>query len=145
MTRSKDIKKMAEIAAEYAKGSNINQIAQKVGMTRQTVSTYLRTPELQKAVDSVQEGLVGVLAKALDYLDKVVSGKIQDIDMSRLKVAMLLADKLGSKVIAQTPVTSQAREVSTLTPEERQAKLIEIKTLIEEESKDAIPVEKPVA
>jgi len=138
MSRSKDIKLMGEIAKEAASGASINQIAAKVGKCRQTVSTYLRTPELQKAMEGVQEGLISILAKSADYLDRVISGKEEKIDPLRFKAALMLADKLGCKVIAQAPMVNQSREIGVLSPEERMAKLKEIKTMLIEEGNSAV-------
>ena len=131
MTRKKDPRIIAQVAVGYANGKNITEIANEVGVTRQTVSSYLRSPELANAIEGTQKSLLGVLNKSVELIADVLESKSQlpqDV-RARTTLMTMIVDKLGAKVMSQVPTGSETREKQTLTLEERDRLLDEIKEL----------------
>lgn len=134
MSRKKDPRIIAQVAVGYANGKNITEIANEVGVTRQTVSSYLRSPELANAIEGTQKSLLGVLNKSVELIADVLESKSQLPQDVRARTALMtmIVDKLGAKVMSQVPTGSETREKQTLTLEERTKLLDELKGLTSE-------------
>ena len=126
MPRTRDPRKMAQIAALYGAGANITRIAQEVGLTRQTISGYLRSEEMQSAVEGVQSAMVGALDTAVSIINEALKDAIPK---ERVAIALKVMDKIGTKVIDQVPKGSEDRK-KWRSPEERSALLEQLKGLI---------------
>ena len=139
MTRSKDPSLIAKIAILKANGATQGEIANQVGITRQTVAAYMQSPELQRAFKETQGALVSLV-------DTAIKRAIKDMkDKSPLstgaKTAVEIIKAIGSKVITNSVKVSETRDVPLLSTEDRDAKMKEVEELLEgreepEESKE---------
>jgi AcrR family transcriptional regulator len=136
MARTMDSRITAKIAGLYGQGDNITEIAEKVGVTRQTVYKHLRSPELQQIFEEAQTGAMDVLKASNALLLKTIEAgtmvEIQAGDSSEVvkqklalkreavQCAKELAKVLNAKVIEQTPKGSASVESNQLSAEERQ-------------------------
>lgn len=143
--RTMDKRVTAKIAGLYGQGANISEIAQKVGVTRQTVYKHLRSPELQGLFEEAQSGAMGVLAASnsllLETIEEASHTQIlpeDSAEVAKAKMALKrealncareLAKVLNAKVIEQTPKGSASVETEALTDERRAELLAEIRQL----------------
>ena len=96
----------------------MEDIGREMGMTRQTVSAHLRTPEAQAIATQLQTNLLSTLQSALDCVDTAIKG-------GNAKIARDIAVNLGKMVLAQTPVATESRE--KLSTEDRKALIEKIR------------------
>ena len=107
--------KLVKIMELRAKGCSMEDIGREMGVTRQTVSAYLRTPEAQAIATQLQESLLSTLQSALTAVDKAIKGGDN-------KIARDIAVNLGKMVLSQTP---QATESKPALKQEDRERLIE--------------------
>jgi predicted transcriptional regulator len=101
---------MTKIATLYGTGMSISDIAANTGVTRGTVRGYIRSPEMQDAVEAVQDDMVEVLGESVNLVLKTLKEPIPaDCDPKartalmheKTRLAAIIIDKLGSKIISQ--------------------------------------------
>jgi len=138
MSRKKDGMLMAKIVAKELEGNKTQeQIAQEVGVTRQTVNSYLRSPEAQAIFGDTEKNTLSFVNDALTMLTQ---------DLAEMKGNPLMAGKraelltkvivgIGARVIgAGAKVSASITKTTELKPEERQARLETLKKLLMEDS-----------
>ena len=108
MAQHKDRNRMTQIIALRSLGKSDTEIAQEIGVTRQTINNYLRSPELQQMVAGTQADLVKLLNKAIN----VAMQAMDTGDKGGLLVANSILQHIGSKVMAQTSTISATRELT---------------------------------
>ncbi len=110
----KNPEKIVKVIELRAKGLSMEDIGKELGITRQTVSTYLRTPEAQAIATKLQESLLSTLESALKMVDKTIkeglTSKNPLVQGYAAKTATNIAINLGKMVLAQTPVAQESRE-----------------------------------
>ena len=115
---AKDTNKILKVMQLRASGRSMEEIGAEMGMTRQTVSAYLRTPEAQAIATELQENLLSTLQASLACVNRAIAG-------GDAKIARDIAVNLGKMVMSQTPMATESR--SKLTPDERKAMIARIK------------------
>ena len=111
--------KIVKIIELRAKGLSMEDIGKEMGMTRQTVSAYLRTPETQAIATELQANLLSTLQSALTCVDTAIKAGNE-------KIARDIAVNLGKMVLAQTPIATQSQE--KLSVEDRKALIERIRS-----------------
>lgn len=115
---AKNKEKLLHIMQLRAMGKSMEEISKEVGVTRQTVSSYLRTPEAQAIADELQSSLLSTLQNALSCVNSA-------IEKGDVQTARTIAVNLGKIALSQTP--RGTGEQTKLSPEERAKKLESLK------------------
>lgn len=106
--------KIVKVLELRAMGKSMEEIGREMGITRQTVSTYLRTPEAQAIAQELQTSLLETLQKSLACVNLA-------IEKGDVKTAREIAVNLGKITLAQVPRGTESRD--KMTPEERRLKI----------------------
>ena len=129
MKTSDKILKSIELRAQ---GKSMEAIGAELGVTRQTVSAYLRSPEAQAVANELQTALMETLQSSLKLVDKTIKAGLTSTNPKERAQASTLAKdiaiNLGKVFLAQTPQGTQ--ESSKLEPSDRQALLERLKRKI---------------
>jgi predicted transcriptional regulator len=103
MTRQKDGMLLAKIAVSKLEGKTQEVIAQENGICRQTVSSYLRSPEAQAIFGETERNTLAFVNEAVTMLHNDLEGlTVTDDHLDRLAQAILLdsADTGGKLQLA---------------------------------------------
>lgn len=84
-----------------AQGQSVTDVSDQIGVSRQTIYTWMDDPEMQKSIQSEKTRLIRTLSslmikvalQALSHLDEVTSGD-PEVTMSRDVEVRLKADRL---------------------------------------------------
>lgn len=137
----KSTEKIVKIIELRAKGLNMEDIGKELGITRQTVSTYLHTPEAQVIATELQERLLATLKGALSCVDKAIKLSMSANNPKDIAygagIARDIAVNLGKMVLSQTPQATESRE--RLSEGDRQALIDRIRDKLAP-IKDAAPI-----
>jgi len=128
MSRTKDGVLLAKIAMAKLEGKSQEQIAQEQGICRQTVSSYLRSPEAQAIFNETEEKALAFTNEAMEGLKFELAG-LEPKQRADILAKIVVA--LGSKVIGSgAKVSASTTKPIQLSPEQRQERIETLKTLL---------------
>jgi len=143
MTRKKDGMMMATIAVKKMEGKTQEEIAQETGICRQTVSSYLRSPEAQAIFSRTEENTLSFVNNALGMLtdDLRVMGDAADVRIRAVRADLLtkIIVGIGGKVIGSgAKVSASLTNNQPLSPKDRQDKIDTLKQLLLSDNNEKI-------
>jgi transcriptional regulator with XRE-family HTH domain len=128
MSRNQDSQLLTQIAIKKLEGKTQEQIAQETGVCRQTVSSYLRSPEAQAIFNQTEEKALSFTNEAMEGLKKELVG-LEPKNRAEILAKIVVA--LGSKVIgAGAKVSQSVTKPVQMTPEARQERIETLKRLL---------------